>query len=46
MLQCQSINDQGDYKNVMNAMKTMGFAFKHAETIWKVVGAVILLVSA
>jgi hypothetical protein len=29
----------------MNAMKTLGFAFKHAETLWKVVAAVILLVS-
>ncbi|XP_052797829.1 unconventional myosin-Id-like [Mya arenaria] len=40
---CSTINDQSDYRNVMNAMKTMGFAFKHAETLWKVVAAVILL---
>ncbi|XP_053374202.1 unconventional myosin-Id-like [Mercenaria mercenaria] len=40
---CPTINDQSDYRNVMNAMKTLGFAFKHAETLWKVVSAVILL---
>lgn len=44
-MQCPTINDQTDYRNVMNAMKTMGFAFKHAETLWKVVAAVLILVS-
>ena len=44
--QCSTINDAGDYKNVMNAMKTLGFAFRHAETLWKIVAAVIVLVSS
>lgn len=44
IFQCPTINDQGDYRNVMNAMKTLGFAFKHAETLWKIVAAVLLLV--
>ncbi|KAL3832417.1 hypothetical protein ACJMK2_024062 [Sinanodonta woodiana] len=38
---CSTINDQSDYKAVMGAMKTLNFAFKHAETLWKIVAAVL-----
>ncbi|KAL5007010.1 hypothetical protein ScPMuIL_015816, partial [Solemya velum] len=40
---CDTVNDVGDYRNVMNAMKVIGFAFKHAETLWKIVAAVLHL---
>lgn len=36
-----SINDRKDYRNVMEAMKAMGFNFKHVETLWKIVSAIL-----
>ncbi|KAK3589621.1 hypothetical protein CHS0354_043081 [Potamilus streckersoni] len=38
---CSTINDQSDYRAVMAALKTLNFAFKHAETLWKIVAAVL-----
>ncbi|XP_074658993.1 unconventional myosin-Id-like [Tubulanus polymorphus] len=38
-----SINDRGDYRGVLEAMKAIGFPFKHAETLWKVVASVLHL---
>ncbi|CAH1788197.1 unnamed protein product [Owenia fusiformis] len=38
-----SIDDKHDYRAVMDAMKAIGFAFKHAETLWKIVAAILHL---
>ncbi|XP_013401655.1 unconventional myosin-Id [Lingula anatina] len=38
-----SINDRNDYRSVQDAMKATGFSYKDAETLWKIVGAVIHL---
>jgi myosin heavy subunit len=40
-----SISDKKDYKQVMDAMKAIGFSFKHAESLWRVVAAIIHMVS-
>ena len=45
IFQVASINDKTDYKTVMDAMKQIGFSFKHAETVWKTIAAILHLVS-
>ncbi|XP_064647722.1 unconventional myosin-Id-like [Lineus longissimus] len=36
-----SISDRKDYKTVMDAMKAIGFSFKHAESLWRIVAGII-----
>ncbi|XP_041366127.1 unconventional myosin-Id-like [Gigantopelta aegis] len=38
-----SINDKRDFRSVMDAMKATGFSYKHVETLWSIVSAVIHL---
>ena len=45
VLQCATVHDRDDYRSVMNALKVMGFSFAHAEALWKVVAAILHLVS-
>ena len=40
-----TIDDKKDYRVVMDAMKALGFSFKYAETVWKIIGAILHLVS-
>ena len=40
-----SINDKQDFRNVMDAMKATGFTETEVKTLWKVVAAVLHLVS-
>lgn len=40
---CATLNDREDYRAVMSAMKTMGFAYSHAEALWRVLSAILQL---
>ena len=44
--QVSTIDDRGDYKSVVGALKSSGFDPKHIETLWNIVGAVLHLVSS
>ena len=39
-----TIDDRGDFKSVMGALKSSGFSPKHIDTLWNIVGAVLHLV--
>ena len=43
--QVAMIDDRGDYRSVLGALKSSGFDPKHIETLWNIVGAVLHLVS-
>ena len=45
VLQVSGIDDRGDYKSVLGALKSSGFDPKHIDTLWNIVGAVLHLVS-
>ena len=45
MLKVDSLNDKKDFDNVRNAMKVLGLQTQEIETIWKLVAAILHLVS-
>ena len=44
-LQVASINDKSDYRTVNEAMRAIGFKREHVDTLWRIVAAILHLVS-